>query len=168
MALVLGGACCLWDDLEAYAGPIDGVVACNDAGAAYRGDLDAWVSVHSDHFARWTAQRAANGFAPAKRVMGFIPAPDVEYTDWKFPGGSENGTSALFAAKVALVDLGFDNVVLCGVPLIGGGHFHNRKYIMPNRECVEWRKAWAALDPKWRRRMRSMSGWTAELVGRFG
>lgn len=169
--LVLGGGDSLPYDLAAYSGPVDGAVACNDAGTHYAGDLDAWVSLHPRYFLqkKWLEKRKVKGYKPAKRLFGHMQATHlerivsgVEFVDYEFSGQKKSGSSGLFAAKVALIDLGFDRVVLCGVPMTPTPHFFDR---------ADWtrgpgfRKAWLELNPEHTVRMRSMSGWTRVLLG---
>jgi len=168
--LVLGGGDTLAADLAAYTGPIDGAVACNDAGTEYRGDLDAWVSLHPRYFKqkKWLEKRRNKGLPDAKALIGHKQATHMEYVEgvqlleYKFPGQAKSGSSGLFAAKVALVDMGFDNVVLCGVPMTATPHFFDK---------VDWvrgpgfRKAWLDLPDQYASRMKSMSGWTRVLLG---
>jgi len=185
-ALVLGGAACLWDDIHAFWGlhgfdpapgnlvapekPWQGVVACNDAGAEWPGALDAWVTLHPRFWDRkgWKAKRAANGFPPARAYYAHEaarpPVPDdVTVTDYLFPGQDKSGSSGLFAAKVALIDLGFDRAVLCGIPLTRTPHFFGGE---PWRSAENYRRQWLTVPEEYRARMRSMSGWTAVLLGR--
>lgn len=165
-ALIAGGAACLWDDLAAYDGPVDGVVACNDAGAEIE-DLTAWVSLHPDCFARkgWLAKREAKGWPPVplyghKAERG-SPCGMIE-TDWAFPGQEHSGSSGMYAAKVALVDLGFDRAVLCGVPMSPTPHFFGGEpWMVANR----YLKRWALVPEEYRERVRSMSGATRDLLG---
>jgi len=173
VCLVLGGAGCVWDDVEAALGlgEFHGVVACNDAGAAWPGRLDAWVSLHGEKMGLWSARRARAGYEPCTRLVGHLEArpgrkgPFVtEATEFRFPGQSSTGSSGLFALKVALVDLGFDKAVLCGVPMTAAtGHFF---------DPADWRGAsshwrgWIEALPHINDRTRSMSGRTADLLGR--
>lgn len=172
--LVLGGAACVWDDVAAYKGPVDGVVACNDVGAEWPGELDGWASLHPNKFiqAGWIAKREANGYPPAKRIFGHarsvqrmrrellpenIEAPATDLTE-KLGSGS----SGLFAAEVALCELRFDRVVLCGVPLDRAPHFFGG----PDWDQHDrFRRRWIKLPEEARNRMGSMSGWTRELLG---
>lgn len=173
--LVLGGADCLFEDVHAARNlPRDGVVACNEAGIEWPGDLDAWVSLHPEHFTgkRWLEKRQGS---PAKRLIAHpaaaqphrrarLPA-NVEFTEYAFPGQTHSGSSGLFAAKVALIDLGFDRVVFCGVPLTQTPHFWDAKR-EPWKSANDFRRQWLALPEEYRDRMRSMSGWTAVLLGK--
>lgn len=176
--LVLGGASCLQDDLDAYAGPIDGVVACNDAGTIYPGPLDAWVSLHARYFEskNWLAERERAGFEPARRLIGHheaIPSIELHCPDlakkivakhYCFPGHARSGSSGLFAAKVALVDLKFDIAVLCGIPLTATPHFFDPPS-KPWNPAIQYRSEWMNVPKEWRDKMRSMSGWTSVLLG---
>lgn len=172
VALVLGGAGCLWDDVRAALaiGRFDGVVACNDAGAVWPGRLDGWATLHPANMPRWAEQRAKAGFPRAGRVLthhqarpGRIPACFDDTTEYRFPGQTVTGSSGLFAAKVALVDLGFDRAVLCGVPMQAApGHFFDAK---PWDGVASHRQGWLQAMPAIKDRIRSMSGWTAETLG---
>lgn len=170
IALVLGGAECLWQDVEAALemGEFQGVVACNDAGAAWPGDLDGWVSLHSGKLARWIRDREKNGHWPAWKVAGHLNetqrSPAVAlYVDHRFPGQRKSGSSGLFAAKFALIDLGFDRAVCCGMPLEAQKHFFGGG---PWYSYGGHRGGWTQALPVIRDRLRSMSGWTADLLGR--
>jgi len=65
--LVLGSAECLQEDIGAYAGPINGVIAVNAAGIIWPGRLDAWVTGHPEDMTRkgWLASREAKGYPDA-------------------------------------------------------------------------------------------------------
>jgi hypothetical protein len=173
-ALVLGGAACLHDDLAAYAGPIDGVVATNEGGIEWPGDLDAWVSLHPEFFPTWRGARAARGRSEAAafychHTRAHSPSYVVA-TALELPGqiAGYSGSSGLLAAKVALVDLGFDRIVLAGMPLTPSPHLSGRMTWTQGGglHAVDgFRQAWLQVDAEWRRRMRSMSGWTRTLLG---
>jgi hypothetical protein len=172
--LVLGGADCLHADLDAYTGQIDGVIACNEAGAEWPGELDAWVSLHPNYFEAkgWRQSRANNGYPDAKRYFGHeewrineskgnLP-PGMEFTDYRFPGQTRSGSSGLFAAKVALIDLGFDTAVFCGIPMTHTPHFYGGD---PWKYAHNYQQIMLDLDKQYRNRMRSMSGWSRILLG---
>ena len=164
--MVLGAASTLPDDV-ARAGAFHGVIAVNDAAIWWPGPLDAVVSFHPEDWPRRLRDRAAAGYPPPGRVIGWWwppeePHPGIERLEWEFPGGSGNGSSSLFATKVALIDLGFDRVTLCGVPLTEeAAHFNDAR---PFACARSWRTAWRHLAPEWRARVRSMSGWTRDLL----
>lgn len=171
-ALVLGGGRCIWEDVEAALnlGEFAGVVACNDIAADWPGPLSGAASLHPDHWVRWTARRAAKGFAPIPVTFGqeaftgrrALPA-SVMLTDHRFPGQIRSGSSGLFALKVALTDLGFDRAVLCGVPMSEAeGHIVSPSW----RGAETMQTGWTEALPAIRDRARSMSGFTAALLGK--
>jgi hypothetical protein len=165
-ALCLGGAAGVQDEWTAALdlADFDFIVACNDVGAIWPGRLDAWVTLHPEHITRWRDQRRANGFADAARylVHGDYPPKWAELVEFRFPGQGDSGSSGLFTAKAALIDLGADRAVLAGIPLVRSSHFF---------DAVQWeaaggyRAVWEALRPEYRARIRSLSGWTAHFFG---
>lgn len=171
-ALVLGGAACVWEDVEAALelGEYQGVVACNDAAAHWPGELDAAVSLHMQVFPRWLTIRKRKGYPKPKQVLGHLEASKARvgpgfvtgFTEYKLPGQDRSGTSGLFAVKVALVDLGFDKAVLCGIPMDEQAHFFGGG---PWRGGGESWKAWLKAYPFLKDRARSMSGRTSYMLG---
>lgn len=172
VALVLGGAGNVWDDVEAALklGTYAGAVACNDIGAAWPGKLDAIVSLHAEKLGMWAERRRRAGYVLPERILthhqarsGRIPPAVTGTTEFKFPGQIETGSSGLFALKVALDDCGFDRAVLCGVPMqMMPGHFFDASpWDGANAHKLGWNQALPII----KNRARSMSGWTAELLG---
>ena len=149
-------------------GPFDGAVACNEAGTWWPDKLDGWVSLHSPKIVGWARQRSANGFPPAKRMAGHVNEtsrknPALEFVDHLFQGQLHIGSSGLFAVKFALIDLGFDRAVCCGMPMDEQAHFFGP---IPWTGAKSHRRGWEEAFPAIRDRVRSLSGWTAELLGR--
>lgn len=168
-ALVLGGADCVWRDVgdALNLGEFDGIVACNDAGVHWPGPLDAWCSLHSSSLKLWAARRARLGLPPHPVLYGHegarTPGSPYRFTDHRFPGQDRSGSSGLFALKVALIDLGFDKAVLCGVPMEqSGAHFFDARAW---RGAESHRKGWEQALPQIKDRARSMSGWTRKMLG---
>lgn len=173
-ALALGGANCLHRDLIEYLtdhGNPDGVVACNEAGAEWPGELNAWVSLHPRYFEQkgWVAKREANGYPPCRRYFGHVGAKldgaTVEPVGYMLPGQEKTASSGIFAAKVALIDLGFDRVVLCGVPMDERPHFHGADNWTKGTRARDFRVQLEKVDSDVLARMRSMSGWTRDFLG---
>lgn len=176
VALILGGAATLQDDLRQVKEnkvEYDGVVACNQAGVEWPHALDAWVTVHPLFFLKgqsrsWATNRIRNGYTPPRRGYWTHsnrdkPLPEgTHITTWKMPNLQNFGSSGLFAVKVALIDLNYDSVVLCGIPMTPTPHFDR-----PDdwRHAVNFRKQWMNISPEIRARIRSMSGWTREQYG---
>ncbi len=159
-ALCLGGGYSLQKDIDAVPVAFDGVVACNEAGAHWPGHLDGWVSLHPKKFPKWSQAREENGYAPCPRFFSHAKCnefPSAEPTPYVLDGMSGSGSSGLFAAKVALDDLEFDRVILCGVPMTPSPHFFDE---IAWRSSHHFRKHWRSIDESYRARIRSMSGWS--------
>lgn len=163
-AIVLGGGETLHQDLEDLNLKYEGVLACNEAGAIWPGQLDAWVTLHPNKFGTWISQRKDNGHPKALGLWAHNKRAGIEVhsTKYMFPGQARSGSSGCFAAKVALLDMGFDRVVLCGIPMTPRPHFFDNKNW---RAADGFRRAWQELPMVYRNKMRSMSGWTRVLLG---
>ena len=79
------------------------------------------------------------------------------------------GTSGLFAAQIALLELGFRGVIMAGCPL---DHAFGACYPLDkgrtkwaNGSEARYQRNWRKALPAIRDRIRSMSGWTQELLG---
>lgn len=168
VCVVIGGAACLHDDLRRYTGPVDGVVACNDAALQWSGELDAWVTGHPGKMTEqgWRQRRRELGYPDTRRLFCHDRTrephgDEYEVTTLLLPGQRASGSSGLFAAKVALVDLGFDHAVLCGVPMTPTPHTGtDRDWLDANR----FRQRWCKVSPDILSRMSSMSGWTRDFL----
>ena len=166
-ALVLGGANTVWADVQAALeiGEYSSVVGCNDVGIVWPGVMDAWVSLHGYNLRAWANRRQSKGLPPHAALYGHAEAPAVTHvTPYKFPGQDHSGSSGLFALKVALIDLGFDRAVLCGIPMSPeGNHFFDpRAWEGAGHHQIAWLECQSQIKD----RVRSMSGWTANLLGR--
>jgi hypothetical protein len=172
IAAVLGGATRGMYELRSLP-RCNAVFAVNDAAAQYPGPLAAFVTLHPEHLPRWLGARRAAGLPDPDRVVvphdSQLPTQDArdcaaghERADYRWPGMNASGSSGLFATKIAL-EAGHDRVVLCGVPMEAArAHFFNTALWA---EVDAFRGAWGIALPHLRERVRSMSGWTAELLG---
>lgn len=172
-ALILGGAACVYGDVEAALalGHFDGVLTCNAVTTRWPGKIDAAVSLHPGHWGLWIGARDRAGLPRPERIIGQTEAnswpklPDciTDLLDLRFPGQAGSGSSGLFALKVALIDLSFDRAVLCGVPLTeAAGHIVDGP-TWPGAH--HYHPAWREALPQIKDRARSMGGWTADLLG---
>lgn len=178
IALVLGGADCLFDDLAALAQllgtpmtadqarqgvPWPGVVlAVNEAAIHYGGRIDHWCSLHPNKFGKWKSERGAwNGAPPVTWAHG-DPAV-AQYAD-RQAHLEVGGSSGLFAGwEVATLALGCDAVVYCGTPM------DKRPHIGRAGDWAHFsgfRANWELLHAAGKlAHMRSLSGWSRDLVG---
>lgn len=164
-ALVLGSADCLFHDAQAVARwahetrPL--TIAVNDAGWVWPGRVDHWVTLHAENLPALIAKRPPDGYETWSR-----PKDDGIETDHRLHHWGV-GSSGLFAVTVAL-HLGCEKVVLCGMPM------DSRPYAMdhdkwvgawPSSEVEIHRDGWTYHLSKMKGHVKSLSGWTRELLG---
>ena len=166
-ALSLGAAECLDADLAAALDLFqpDFVIACNDAIPHYPGHLDAAVSLHPDHqHARRDLRRERGCPDPDEWLVA--PHRDAGWqslVSHLLPGMGISGSSGLFAVKAALFVFGADKAVIAGMPLDPTLHCDGRTVFT----CAwTFRDAWREIPEPIKPRIRSMSGWTADFLGR--
>lgn len=164
--LILGGASSVWNDAAAAFDLFrpDMVIAVNDMIGSWPDYLDIAASLHPEKLHIWLNERRHNGFNEPQTWAHKASGPngkveariDRTTDDWA-------GSSGLFAVKVAL-KCGCDRVVLAGVPMSAdGAHFFDAE---PWQEASAYHKAWLKYQSEIAPFVRSMSGWTADLLGR--
>lgn len=168
--VILGGAGCVWSDLEDFLdliGPKEyHVAAVNDAATIYEEDLKFMASLHPEKVEKWLLNRCRNiggdfSFPVVchKGAQGFRPDLVVQEL-W-------SGSSGLYAAQVAVRHFHYERVVCCGIPMDPTlGHFFRLN--APWVEATKYQRGWreASSDPTMKGRVRSMSGWTSGLLGK--
>lgn len=159
--LVLGCARCLWDDLHAAMamyGPPESwhIMAVNDSIAYCPFPVEHGYSDHADLLQGW-ADRSR--FTPALHTSTQDAPTGIRR--WPWP---RHGTSTLGAVYTGLA-LGYDDIVLCGVPLDGTGHFYDPFWLTTPQMQGEERYWRNAVDNVFKDRVRSMSGLTRKLCG---
>jgi hypothetical protein len=159
IALILGGAPCVWDDLAAAEKLLVGsrrlVVATNSAGFLYRGRIDAYATLHPENLAAWRKKRRGNA---DYRAFAAGVGADAEVVPERWPASSGG-----YGLQVALYELGATAAILCGVPLeSAAGHLVQPGAWSPP---TTYRRAFAMALPEIGGRVRSMGGWTQEVFG---
>lgn len=167
IALILGGSPDVWKDAEEAAALLNRrhlVVAANLAGIRWPGKLDAHCTQHTEHLARWKAERAAAKRPAATRY--FVPA-GLHVLPWAEKAADRwNGSSGLYAAQVALFELGATAVILCGIPMDAeAGHF-DRPAGVSWEGTADYRLGFEAALRECGGRIRSSGGWTSRLFGK--
>jgi hypothetical protein len=157
--LILGGAKCVWSDIESLGDAIPSdVAAVNDIGAHWPGPLVFWASLHPRKLPPWEKQRRNNNYPNGYIRYGNkhgLPLCDKVIADW-------GGSSGLFAVKVAL-ELGYEDIILAGIPMQAeAGHFFNKAEWA---ECTRYRAAWIKRQKWLSQFVSSCSGWTRDLLG---
>lgn len=166
VAAVLGGARSVWEDLDRLKlmRMPDVIIATNDAGAAYTGEVHHWATLHYEKLPEWEKLRKERSLPPALNLWVHEEArvgrgqPDLYAGRLADLGGS----SGLFAVQVGRT-LGLERIVLCGVPMDSeDGHFfdHHRWEF-----ATRYRQAWTRHQEEFAPFVRSMSGWTKGLLG---
>lgn len=160
LALVVGGARCVWDDavdLYRQATP-DVVIVANDMIPRWPFPLDHAATLHPQNLPGWLNARLSIGRDRPREVWSYRPEANVDRvtSDWQ-------GSSALLALKIALFELKATAAVLAGVPLDRSPHFV--------RSSGEWTDAhtfvagWRAHRKDVEAQTRAMSGWPRTLFG---
>lgn len=164
VGLVLGGAISLRDDFKQANklcfNPV--IIAVNDAGADYKGDLHHWASMHPFMLEKLAARREEEGRPEAENYWAprHISVPEGK----KFRRVSSwGGSSGLLGVTIAF-DLKIEKVILCGVPLSReGAHYFTPK--RPWNDAIQYKAAWQRNLHLMKDRVRSFSGWTESLLG---
>jgi hypothetical protein len=155
-ALVIGGSGSALEEADAALKLFepDAVLVVNDLIARWPGKIDYACTLHSEKLAGWIRERRGN---QRFQVWCHRPFRGVHRTtkDWA-------GSSGLFAVKIAIEE-GFEKVVVAGVPMLGSA-----KHIARNREwgsARTYQRGWTTHVAEIKDKVRSMSGWTKDLVG---
>lgn len=166
VAAVLGGASGGYEELATLRDMADvvAVYAVNDAAADYEGELAAFVTLHPEKLPGWLAARRDAGRPEPREVIAHEQKAHVtRVVDYRWPGMTSSGSSGLFAAKIAMETQPYP-VVLCGVPMDANrAHYFN---FATWNDVNGFFRGWEAAHQFIKDRVRSMSGWTAEFLGR--
>lgn len=171
--LVCGFAWNLIDDVtearKRY--PSAPIIAVNGAAGAVKAQL--LYSQHPLRMPKWISQqrqRFGDGFevhaaGKAHRATKMGVIPPMPWVDYYWDGIGSNGTSTWGARKLA-ASMGFDLVVLCGMPLEVGRYADGRgSKSFSQQQVVEHYRKKVERDIDWHPGCHSMSGWTRELLG---
>ena len=166
--IVFGSAPCLMDDFADLPEGVHGTweyVAVNGAGVLHRTPINIWCSIHGPLLVDWIEKRRALGCDMDFEAYANF-ADNQESADvirWNRPNGG--GSSGLYAVLVAL-ELGFDKLILCGMPMDGGKRITSEGDVEPGLTPYQhYRKGWISRQGILSNHVRSMSGWTRETFG---
>lgn len=122
------------------------------------------VTLHAAKIERWLADRKRNGLPPPRNVWSMMlrkeaPSIDRFTEDW-------GGSSGLYSCKIAREKLGFEKIILAGVPMeVMAMHFTAERRTRGWGDCIQFRKVWVKRHDEIKNYVRSMSGWTLERLG---
>lgn len=187
VALILGSADCLWEDVreaedvieESGAGADVELVALNDVGAWFPRRIHAWATLHPEKLGErdpddpdgfsWLQRRSREGHPQGFRTYG-RRRPDIIHEAVQPWGG---GSAALYGVRVA-EHRGAAGAILCGCPLVERPHVAESTTAHTVSENLEdYRRAWERRIQRdhrrpgryVRERTRSIRGWTRQLLG---
>jgi hypothetical protein len=163
-ALVLGDATCVHEDAARALAMFtpDAIAATNNIGISWPSRIDYWCTLHPRPCPDWPGivvamerRRAAGLNRPQTWAHAPSEGIDRTTTDWHASSGG-------LCVKV-LREEGFERIVLAGVPMNAeGGHFYDaRPWLQAHRYQAGWTNKIKIIRPF----VRSMSGWTKELLG---
>lgn len=161
-ALILGSANCLESDRAAALKLFepDLIIACNHAARDEPGRVDHWATMHPELYPKWLADRRAAGRPePGQLWHAGHRRTKVDST----PIDSWGGSSGLLCVRVAM-QLRCTKVILAGVPM-RKTYEHYDKPGEQWHEAVRYHNCWRNRFPAIKDKVRSFSGFTAELLG---
>lgn len=174
--LIFGRAMGAFEEAEAANKlcTFDIVTCCGRSGYAWPGRVDHWCTWHPNLLPMLVQKRKDAGYEPVGKFWsgihrgmkqganhlksykpGVSPMPALEWV--KCDGGS----SGLLAIMVNLTLA--DKIVLAGIPLDPEREHFDKPGIWTDGK--NYRKTWERNKPLFQDKVRSMSGWTAELLG---
>ena len=151
--LVIGSGAAVERELSTIdRAAFDKIIGVNRAAVLY-GPVDIHCSLHPREYAQVKAGWFVSHDDSVRGVDEVFPCL------WR-PGGN-SGSSGLYAVKYALGRLEADEVILAGVGMDYGPHIYN-----PSNwpQAPEFQRTWIEEADKLRGRVRSLGGWTAQLL----
>lgn len=163
--LIMGGARCAWHDIFSAEAQTWGgdVMAINDIGQHYHGVVHHWVSLHPEYMAGWRKYREAHCYGEGKRAVTHSNRAKAEIDQhWNLV--NLGGCSGLFACHIGLM-LGYEQILLAGVPMDNSGHFfdppqYTSAHVDKAQDMV-WRQS---ITNVFAGRVRSLSGRTRQWL----
>lgn len=167
-AMIMGSAECLFADYQKAKKFFDkyDIIAVNFSGICFKNVVHL-VSLHADRIPVFLkAASLDNGrHIHTHSIAGNLKIPEIE-NDWGSEILNTGGSSALFAVRVAL-KLGYDKIIVCGVPLNKGRRFYDTyDYVAEvgdDATFLAWKLAYNRNE--FEGKVRSMSGKTKFLLG---
>lgn len=161
--LVLGCGPCLFEDLE-RAPKCDDVMVVNRAGLLYLEPIRQWSSAHGKDLVGWVEERRRLSGDMNFRAFGNFTRNQESGIVERRNKADHGGSSAMYATLLA-IEHGWQKIILCGVPLDGNDSLTRDG--VKHYESGYWvyRRPWEDHFDEIKDNVRSMSGWTRELLG---
>jgi hypothetical protein len=153
---IVGSAPCMDGDVGAWAPLLEFrhstvMLVGLSSSAKWRGPAEYIVTYHPNEIPQIKAKRKGKENSIIISHKGY---PGVDRVS---PHINPSGSSSLLGVRYGL-SASYNRIVLCGCPLLGKNG-HGRDY---NKQYAD---GWRAALPTIRDEVRSMSGWTKELLG---
>lgn len=160
--VVCGGGRCLWDDLQQIPKGTD-LLAVNDSLMHIPWPVKYGFSNDAKRLCHWAYLRR-RGYEGPEALFSI--------EDWREQGKSviglnlpTFGTSSLNAVRVGLI-LGYERIVLAGVPLDSTGHYFSPPcYSETDYNLEDDLNHWRKSAVEWQGKVKSLSGHTREILG---
>lgn len=163
--LIAGSGRDLWADL-ARAPESTHAMCVNFAGSFFPRPFEHWSTMHAENMPHWLAIRQAD--LPQGHIWthGLIPwHGELDHVESKWDLEAGPGCSGLFGCYVGLA-MGYDAIVLAGVPEDGIGHFYDPPGARGTYSNTGAEEQWTyARDRVFAGRVKSLSGLTRALLG---
>jgi hypothetical protein len=169
--IIMGDAVCVWDDLSKVNGDMD-IMSLNWAGCFARKKVHHWATRHDEflplfidiyqrtYYPTNTSNPNFNFLSHIFQPHIYAHGPHEAENVWRFASDT-GGSSAMFGVLVGLA-LGYEPIYLAGIPLDSSGSFYAPKPI----SFESYREFWIEKADMFRGRVKSFSGFTAELLGK--
>lgn len=156
---LIGGSGSVWADYKAACElfPRHDVIVINDMIAEFPGRIKYVASLHPSKLSGWLNQREYRKYNTPLKVWCISKVSGVTDTlldNW-------HGSSGLYAVKVGL-EMGYNKIILCGVPMTESNHFLRQR---PWKTCRQFLPKWIQYRAQLDSKVRSMSGFTRDLLG---
>lgn len=161
--VVVGCADCVWDDLKSISYRSKHVLVLNDIGIYFPGYMEHWATCHPNIING--GQKVRDQHRDHKDFVTHIPdyaVPKIPGYIWTIPKLA--GTSGMFGVLIGL-GLGYKRIILAGIPLTCTAHFwYPSVPVKMDKKGI--RQSWERISNLiFEGRVRSLSGWTKELLG---
>ena len=168
VAAIIGCAPCWENDLNQFKS------ICNDfdvfaigLDCPYKEEIKYFVTYHIEDIEAYKRKRTGdykiishtNDFIKYSRERRKKPEWANTNVDIVYPHQAPSGSSSLLGTKAALFKLGYNKVVLIGCPMDTGSIENKAK------SYSVFRKGWLYFKSDLVGKVKSMSGWTKELLG---
>lgn len=162
--LILGGGRSVWDDYDRVRPWKGEIMAVNDIGMHLHDRLRHWVTLHAEYLPGWMAYRKGHLYGSGDTPMTHSHK-SKEGVDVTWSVCNVGGTSGLFACFLGLM-LGYNEIVLGGVPMTNDGHYFDAPWYRTENEDATVQQVWREAQTNiFAGRVKSLSGHTRDWLG---